>query len=211
MGAARLRANRLAGVVAVHGRHLDVHEHGMTGAGLDGRHGRRAVGGLGDRESRALQRATHQQARARVVVDDQDVDGFPRGELHQATFAEFSSASSSDRATVRCARSLVTEEARSLRSPPRAECSIWRAMAATLVAPRLALELLSVCAARATPSASLDFIALSMSARSCELSSRYRAIRRASSRSLPSGSSWRTASMAEWSSVTLLAAERETF
>ena len=95
-------------------------------------------------------------------------------------------------------------------SPPRAECSIWRAIAATLVAPRLALELFSVCAARATLSASPTFMALSMSASSCEESSRYSAIRRDSSRSWPSGSSWRTASMAEWSSVTLLAAERDT-
>src|SRR5262245_5721102 len=197
MGAARLRADGLAGVVAVHGRHLDVHEHGMAGAGFDRGHGRGAVGGLGDRESRALERATHEQARAGIVVDDQNVDGISPAEWHQATFAALSSASSSDRATVRCARSLVTDETRSLRSPPRAECSIWRAMAATLVAPRLALELLSVCAARATASASLVFIALSMSARSCELSSRYSAISRDSSRSLPSGSSWRTASMAE--------------
>jgi hypothetical protein len=70
-------------------------------------------------------------------------------------------------------------------------------MAATLVAPRLALELFSVCAARATDSESPLFMALSMSANSCDESSRYSAIRRASSRSLPSGSSWRTASMAE--------------
>src|SRR5689334_6919793 len=145
MGAARPGTNRLAGLVTVHGRHLDVHEHGMAGTGFDCRDGRGAVGGLGDREARTFQCTPHQQARAGVIVDDEYVDRLPPTHWHQATFAEASSASSSERATVRCARSLVTEAASSVRSPPRAECSIWRAMAATLVAPRFALELFKVC------------------------------------------------------------------
>src|SRR6185436_7649672 len=167
-----------------------------AGAGFHHRDGRGAVGGFGNGEPGALERATHQQARAGVVVDDEYVDG-AAGAVHQATFAAESRASSSDSATVRCARNLVMEPGSSVRSPLRAECSTARAMAATLVAPRLALELLSVCAARATALASPLFMALSMSASSCDESSRYSAIRRASRRSLPSGSSWRTASMAE--------------
>ena len=140
VGAARQRADQLARVVAVHRRHFHVHEHGIAGAGLDGRHGRGAIRRLGNHKAGTLERAAHQQARAGVVVDDEYVDGF-LGWFTQATFADGSSASSSDSATVRCARSLVSEVPSSARSPPRAECSIWRAIAATLVAPRFALEL----------------------------------------------------------------------
>ena len=61
--------------------------------------------------------------------------------------AELSSASSSDSATVRCARSCVMVAGSSVMSPLRAAVSILRAMAATFVAPRLALELFNVCAA----------------------------------------------------------------
>ena len=67
-------ADGLAGLVAVHRRHFHVHEHGVAGAGFDRRHRRGAVGGLGNQESRALQRAAHQQPRAGVVVDDEYVD-----------------------------------------------------------------------------------------------------------------------------------------
>jgi hypothetical protein len=171
MRAARARANRLAGVVTVHRRHLDVHEHGIALAGLDGGERGGAVRGFGDRETRSFQRATHEQPRARIVVDDEDVDGFVAGQRHQATL-ELSSASSSDSATVRCARSFVIEDSMSLRSPLRAEVSICRAMAATFVAPRFAEELFNVCAASAMASASFAFMPLSMSASSCEESSR---------------------------------------
>ena len=140
------RGGSPAGLVAVHLRHFHVHEHGVARAGLDRRHGRSAIGRFGDHEASALQRAPHQQPRAGVVVDDQYVDDRGRRSPCQATLLELRGPRSSDSATVRCARSLVTETGSSLRSPLRAECSIWRAMAATLVAPRLALELFSVCA-----------------------------------------------------------------
>ena len=76
--AARARADFLARLVAVHLRHLDVHEHGVAFAGFDGRHRGGSVGRLGNQEATALERAAHEQARAGVVVDDQYVDGFWR-------------------------------------------------------------------------------------------------------------------------------------
>ena len=131
----------------------------------------------------AFERAAHEQPRARIVVDDEDVDRYRPPACGIRPPSELSSASSSESATVRCARSFVIELGMSLRSPLRAECSICRAMAATFVAPRFALELFNVCAARAMASASLAFMPLSMSASNCEESSRYSAINRASRRS----------------------------
>ena len=124
MGAAGARADGLAGEVAVHRRHFDVHEHGVALAGFHRRHGRGAVGGLGDHEAAALERAPHEQARARVVVDDEYVDRVRQASSAlQATLMTLSSASSSDSATVRCARSLVMEAGSSEMSPLRADVS----------------------------------------------------------------------------------------
>ena len=90
---------------------------------FDRGHGGDAVGRFRDGEAAALERAPHEQARARIVVDDEYVDGCRRRSLaRQATLAELSSASSSDSATVRCARSLVIEDGSSVMSPLRAEC-----------------------------------------------------------------------------------------
>src|SRR6187431_1892224 len=160
MGATWQRADGPAGEIAVHRRHFHVHEHGVALAGFHRGDGRGAVGGLGNREARALERAPHEQARTRVVIDDEDMD-----RVH-ATLDELSSPSSSDSATVRCARSLVIDAGRSEMSPLRAEVSMSRAIAATLAAPRFALEDFSVCAARATVSASPTLRPFSMSASS---------------------------------------------
>ena len=73
--AARQRADQFARVVAVHGRHFHVHEHGIAGTGFDGGHRRSAIRRLGYHEAGAFERAPHQQARAGIVVDDEYVYG----------------------------------------------------------------------------------------------------------------------------------------